>query len=250
MSEPIKAVILAAGRGTRLGSLTDDLPKPMLPLAGKPALENIILRIKCAGISDFIVVVKYRAEKIKEYFGDGSALGVRISYVPQGQHYGTAAALLAAKSQADGSPILMTYGDVITSEVNYSNAISLFSENRCMGVATINQVPDGYAGSSVSIGHHDRILRVIEKPAEGLARIHWNCAGIFVFQPSIFDYLGNLRPSERGEYDIADAMNDMTADDQVLLSCQLQGFWRDMGTLEGIADAERMLLENPIQQSC
>lgn len=233
-----------------MGTLTNDLPKPMIGLAGKPALEHIILRLKCAGVSDFVLVVKYKAEKIREHFGNGTRLGVNISYAAQGNHYGTASALLAARSDTGTSSILMTYGDVITSEVNYSSAISMYAKNPCIGLAIVNQVPDGYAGSSVSIDDNGRVLSVVEKPTAGQAKFHWNCAGIFVFQPVIFDYLENLKLSKRGEYDVADGMNDMINNGGVVLSCPLSGFWRDIGTLEGITDAERMLLENPIRKSC
>lgn len=240
----MKAVILAAGRGTRLGNLTADIPKPMIEVAGAPALEHIIKGIKAAGVSDFALVVRYKAEKIIDYFKDGSRLGVHIEYVQQPDKYGTAAALLAAGESAGNFPVMMTFGDVVTAAINYRDALRVFAERGADGVITLNKVPDEYAGSDVKIGEEDRVLAVVEKPPKTGVDFRWNCSGVYVFSPAVFPYLERLAPSARGEYDLADAMNAMIADGLALYASYLQGFWRDIGTVEGIADAEKMLSED------
>ena len=98
----MRAVILAAGKGTRMGALTKDTPKPMIIVNGKPTVEHVIRRMIAGGVTDFVLVTKYLAERIMDYFGDGSALGTRIEYVEQIDKYGTGAALLSAKELARG----------------------------------------------------------------------------------------------------------------------------------------------------
>jgi len=240
----LKAVILAAGRGTRLGSLTSDIPKPMIRIAGAPALEHIIIRIKRAGVSDIALVVRYKAEKIMEHFEDGSRLGVHIEYVRQPETYGTAAALLAAGDCAGDSPVITTFGDVVTAGINYRDSLRVFAERGSAGVITVNKVPDAYAGSDVRLGPDDRVLEVVEKPLETGVEYRWNCSGIYVFGPVVFEYLERLQPSARGEYELADAMNAMISDGLALHASYLRGFWRDIGTVEGIADAQKMLSED------
>ena len=109
----MKAVILAAGKGTRMGALTKHTPKPMIHVSGKPVLEHIIRRMMTSGVTDFVLVTKYLAEQIEAYFGDGRDFGTRIEYVEQIDKYGTGAALLSAKDLALGEPVMMTFADVI-----------------------------------------------------------------------------------------------------------------------------------------
>lgn len=237
----MKAVILAAGKGTRMGPLTHDIPKPMIPVAGKPVVEHIMRGLILAGVSEFILVTRYLAEKIEENFGDGQSLGARIDYLKQTDKYGTGAALLTAKDLAQGGPVLMTYGDIITSPRNYSGAIEVFTGGNCQGVMTLNWMEDPWAGGAVHVDERERITAVVEKPPKGQVTSHWNSAGIFVFEPIIFDYLERLTPSPRGEYELPDALNAMIADGLTLRPYYLQGPWRDVGTIEDIAAAEEIL---------
>src|SRR5512146_346578 len=106
-----------------MGELTRNVPKPMIQVAGKPVLEHIMLRMMAAGIDDFVLVTKHLAEKIEGHFGDGSRLGVRISYAEQIDKYGTGAGLLSARALAGDAPLMMTFADVIVSTQTYSQAM-------------------------------------------------------------------------------------------------------------------------------
>src|SRR5438128_682876 len=108
-----KAVILAAGRGTRLGALTANCPKPMIPVAGKPVLEWIVEGLRSAGLDEFLLVIGYRGDTIRNHFGHGLALGARISYVTQPAPNGTGAALALGREFASEEPILSAYGDIL-----------------------------------------------------------------------------------------------------------------------------------------
>lgn len=237
----MRAVILAAGKGTRMGALTQHTPKPMIHVNGKPVLEHTIRRMMAAGVTDFVLVTKYLAEQIEDYFGDGREFGTRIEYVEQSDKYGTGAALESARDLARGEPVMMTFADVITSVRTYKQAIDIFAEKGGAGVITLNWVEDPCTGGAVIVDAGGRITEVIEKPPKGQIPSNWNSAGIFVFDYVVFDYLGRLSPSARGEYELPDAMNAMLNDGLALYPSYLEGDWLDVGTVEALAVAEKML---------
>lgn len=238
----MKAVILAAGRGTRLGDLTRDIPKPMIRVAGKPVVEHIIGFIKNAGINEFVLVTRYLSEKIEEYFGDGSRFGVNIRYIrqPDGK-YGTGAALLAAKDLVQSEPLMMTYGDIIMSCTNYSGILDVYAKHNGTGAITVNWVGDPCTGADVKLDDDGKVIEIIEKPAPGTASRYLNSSGLFIYQPIIFDYLEKLAPSARGEYELSDAMSNMAEDGLAIYSYHLQNAWRDVGRPEDIPAAEEIL---------
>ncbi len=237
----MKAVILAAGRGTRLGDLTRTIPKPMIQVAGKPVLEHIIRHIQRAGINDFVLVTRYLSEKVEGHFGDGAGMGAHIEYTRQSDAYGTGAALLAARGQAGGGDVLMCFGDVITSPECYRGVMDAFNEKRPAAVMTLNWMEDPWRGAAVMTDDDGRISEVIEKPPKGEVASHWNSAGIFAFDPLVFDYLERLEPSPRGEYELVDAFIEIIRDGLSVYPFYYDGPWKDVGTLEDIAIAEEML---------
>ncbi|MFQ3549553.1 MAG: nucleotidyltransferase family protein [Armatimonadota bacterium] len=239
----MKAVILAAGKGTRLGSLTRNIPKAMVDIAGKPAIEHIISYILHCGIKDFIIVTRYLADKLESYLGSGKRLSINISYARQGEKYGTGAALYTAKELVGNEPFMMTFADIITGAHNYDSVFKLFSQKGGAGVVTCNWVDDPFSGASVIIDDEkDKITKIIEKPPKGNVISHWNSSGLFVFEPIIFDYLAQIQVSERGEYELVDALNMMIEENLDLYPCYLKGAWRDIGRVEDISAAERIVL--------
>ena len=235
-----RAVLLAAGRGTRLGALTGDRPKPMVPLLGKPALEHILLRLARVGIMEFILVVGYRAEAIKSYFGDGARWGWRISYALQPKPDGTGAALAQARDLAGSEPVLASYGDILTDEANYRRLLNEYLAAPCAAVVGINSVEDVSAGSAVTVDGN-RVVNVVEKPPPGTTDSHWNLAGASVYGPGIWEALAALKPSARGEYELTDAIGSLIAAGQEVRACEFTGFWSDIGTPEALRAAEQAL---------
>ncbi|MFQ3548572.1 MAG: sugar phosphate nucleotidyltransferase [Armatimonadota bacterium] len=239
----MKTVILAAGKGTRLGDLTKNTPKPMLITAGKPVLEHIIGHIKESGITEYALVVRYLKEKIEEHFKDGSAFGIKVSYIPQPEAYGTGAALLAAKDFIGDSSVMMTFGDVITSADAYAGVINVFNNSDCDGAIGLNWVDDPYKGAAVLTDEEKgTVVDIIEKPEKGAVVSNWMNAGIFAFKPIIFKYLENLKLSVRGEYELPDAINAMIKDGLCIKYYYMKGPWQDVGTPEDLLTAEKILL--------
>ena len=238
----MKAVILAAGKGTRMGELTRYIPKALIKVCGKPVIEHIIDRLSRSGVKDFVLVVGYLWESIRDYFGDGSKLGIHIEYAIQpSETYGTGSALLAARDAVGIEPMLVTFADVITSSSNYKNALEVFTINPDGGVIALNWVDDPYTGAAVNLDENGLVSCIIEKPKKGTVPSHWNSSGIFIYPSTIFNYLSKLSPSWRGEYELADAMNAMIADNLSYRPSYLKGMWKDVGRLEDIPVAEEML---------
>src|SRR5215472_2952544 len=108
-----KAVILAAGRGTRMRELTAELPKPMIEVRGKPVLQHIVEGLRDAGIRDYLIVVGYRAEAVRNFFGDGSQHNAAIQYKTQTVQDGTGRVLGLAQNFVDNRPFILAYGDIL-----------------------------------------------------------------------------------------------------------------------------------------
>lgn len=231
----MKALILAAGRGTRLAPLTDNCPKPMLSINGAPMIERIMSAIHAqTGICDFALVTGYRADMVRDHFEDGSKWGWRIQYAQQDSPKGVGHAVQCASEYLWGGPFLMTYSDIIVDPVNYAK-IAKTNLREAKAVVGVNWVDDPYKGAAVYLDDELRIRRIQEKPPRGTAQTHWNNAGLFLFDPLILDYTARLTPSDRGELELPDAISDMVADGHRAIALPIEGRWRDVGTLEDYA---------------
>ena len=235
-----RAVLLAAGRGTRLGALTADRPKPMVPLLGKPALEHIMTRLANVGLREFILVIGYRGEAITSYFGDGVRWGWQISYVTQPTPNGTGSALAQARDLAGSGPALASFGDILTDEDNYRRLLEDYRSAPCAAVVGINYVEDVSAGSAVTLEGR-RVVHVVEKPPPGTTDSHWNLAGVSAYGAEIWPALAALKPSDRREYELTDAVALLIASGQEVRAVKIEGFWSDIGTPEALRWAETQL---------
>lgn len=226
----MKAVILAAGKGTRLRELTAEKPKPMVKVGDSTALERIVLGIREAGIHEFVFVVGYRKEVIEEYFGTGEKLGINISYVHQQKQTGTGSAVHLAKEAVGEEPFLLSFGDIIIPQANYKAMVETYRQTAADGILALNWVEDPYQGAAVYIDEKQQVERIEEKPPQGTATTNWNNAGVFLFSPLIFEYTEALTPSSRGEYELPEAISNMIADGRKVMGVKLEGYWGDIGT--------------------
>lgn len=240
--------ILSAGRGTRLGELTQHLPKPMVPVAERPLLEHILTRIRDATpIRDFVIVVCSRAETIIQHFGDGTAFGVRIRYVHQPEDQpGTGGAVRAALFHLPDEPFLMSFGDILTDPSNYRLLLQAY-HSELVALLGVNWLPDVSEGGGVWLDG-DRVIRLQEKPRN--ADTHWNLAGVHIFSPAIAPALERLTPSPRGEYELTDAIQSLLQQYPDRVSAvRFKGYWNDVGTPKRLQEAERYLAgERPAQR--
>lgn len=234
----MNAVILAAGRGLRMGELTAKTPKPLLALSGIPIIEHILLGLRAAGICDAVIVTGYRGDQIEEALGDGTRLGMRFRFLRQKEPEGTARALLLVRHCVAEEPFVLSWGDVVISPREYGATLSDFYRHPCDALLTVNRTDDPWRGAAVSVDDDWRVTSLVEKPPRGTSTTPWNNAGIFVFTPLIFDYAARLPASPRGEYELPQAVASMVEDGRVVRAHPIRGFWSDLGTPEDLAAAE------------
>lgn len=240
----MKAVLLAAGRGTRMGELTRTTPKPLLPLAGKPILAHVIDGMIAAGIRDFVIVTGYLGEQIEAAFGNGADRGVAIRYRRQERTDGTGGALLLARDLLGGEPFMLSWGDIIVEPAFYSTIVRRFSEAPCDVLLGVNPVDDPWRGAAVYVGAEGRVERIVEKPPRGSSSTGWNNAGVFVFSPLVLDYAARLEPSPRGEYELPQAIARMVDDGRDVRAVPVGALWSDVGTPEDLRAVERLLCDD------
>lgn len=226
----MKAVILAAGKGTRMGDLTTDIPKPMLPVRGKPVLEHIVEGL-CdeAGIKDFFIITGWCGHVIRDYFADGQKWKVNVSYGEQVVQDGTGKAPELAKEWIGADKFLLTYGDILLSPpTDYKLLAESFRED---GVIAVKKVSDEELakGGAVVLSPEGFMINLVEKAGVGQipANAFYN-AGIYLLTPGIFSYTAKLEKSPRGEYEFTDALKaSMKAGDR-LRGVTLRREWADV----------------------
>ena len=247
----MKAVILAAGKGTRMKELTNEAPKPMLRVKGKPILEHILRGVVEAGVQEVFIVTGFRAEVIEDYFGDGAGWSARIVYGRQEVQDGTGKAPELARGFVGSSPFILTYGDILAGPEIYARMIRRFNEAAFAGVITVKRGQEVAQGGLNFFDEQFCLLRVVEKPtAQQLQQLReegwiqpnkpvWYNAGIYIFRPSLFEFTARLRKSSRGEYELTDAINGLLAAKHRLAGLEIEGPWVDVRDPETLAALEK-----------
>ena len=247
----MKAVILAAGKGTRMKELTSELPKPMLRVQGVPILEHILLGLKSAGIREYFVVTGWRADAIESYFGDGAKWGVKISYGRQVVQDGTGKAPELAKEFVGASTFLLTYGDILVKPETYKQMIKRFNEDYFSGVVTVTGSEDVTKGGLFFFDEKFCLKHLVEKPTaaeieqlrrEGMLQpgdTAWYNAGIYIFRPSLFEFTAKLQKTARGEYELTDAIAGLIKAHYPLAGLRIEGRWVDVRDPEVLARLEK-----------
>lgn len=222
-------VVAAAGRGTRMKELSEDKPKHLIEVAGKPFLHHILQRLEDAAFKRIILVVGYRSEQV-EKFVESSPFDVEIvnQHDQVGDKYGTAAVVESVKDVMGKEPFVYMNGDNIYP----------------MDVLQAVQKNDGY--NHIVCMHHDHpekygvlevdvdglVEYIVEKPADPPSTLI--NLGLYVFQPKVFSIVKKLRPSQRGEYEITDAIAILAQDHEVKATEVSRGAWLDFGRPEDI----------------
>lgn len=226
----MQAIILAAGEGSRMRPLTAVRPKVMLPVAGRPFLEHIILRARAIGADEIVLVVGYGSDAVRSHFGDGKALGVRIEYAHQERQLGTGDALMASKELASDRFLVMN-GDVLP------DVASLRELARGeMAVSAIEvEDPRRYGVFLEEDGLFRSVVEKSREPPSNLAN-----AGIYLLERSIFSALQKAPLSERGEYELTDGLNLLAATGRIRIVRLLS--WMEIGRPWDILTANELIL--------
>jgi UDP-N-acetylglucosamine diphosphorylase / glucose-1-phosphate thymidylyltransferase / UDP-N-acetylgalactosamine diphosphorylase / glucosamine-1-phosphate N-acetyltransferase / galactosamine-1-phosphate N-acetyltransferase len=234
-----KAVLLAAGRGTRMRGLTEELPKPMIAVRGKPILQHIIEGLRAAGVRQFLIIVGWRAEIVRQAFGDGSRFEVSIQYATQLVQDGTGRVVELAREFVGDDSFVLSYGDIIVEPANYLRLTRLGTGTEAL--VTVTRSDDVSKGGAVFVNERFELTDLREKPPAGEPTSPWYNAGIYAFRRSIFDYTARLEPSPRGEFELTDAIRALAQSGRKVQALELTGLWADVRDPEILAQLNQTL---------
>jgi UDP-N-acetylglucosamine diphosphorylase/glucosamine-1-phosphate N-acetyltransferase len=238
----MKGLILAAGEGTRMRPLTANIPKPILPIAGKPTIVHTIEAMKQCDVKDIFILAGWRANRLKDVLGDGSQFGVKIEYVTQEKRLGTAHALSMLKDHLSAR-FCCVYGDVVVSPAALRKALkeSIGKKESVICVAPVED-PSRYGSVEVS---DSRVTGIWEKsPAP-----HGNLinAGIYVLNPDIFDFIAKTELSPRGEYELTDSLL-MMSKKQDLKAQIIEKGWLDVARPWDLLLANEIVMQEMVPE--
>jgi UDP-N-acetylglucosamine diphosphorylase / glucose-1-phosphate thymidylyltransferase / UDP-N-acetylgalactosamine diphosphorylase / glucosamine-1-phosphate N-acetyltransferase / galactosamine-1-phosphate N-acetyltransferase len=229
----MQAIVLAAGEGSRMRPLTANRPKVMLPVAGKPLLEQIVVRARDAGIDSFVFVVGYGKSSITDHFGDGDSRGVKIDYAVQDKQLGTGHALQAAEHKAQDR-FLVLNGDVLPDSDSLKELAT--SEENAVAAIKVDD-PRRYGVFLQEDGYFKTVVEKSENPPSNLAN-----AGIYSLKRSIFDDLRQAPLSKRGEYELTDGLNLLAIKEKIRIITLRS--WLEVGRPWDILTANDALLRD------
>lgn len=240
-----KAIVLAAGKGARLRPLTLAIPKEMIRVGIKPAIEHAIEVLKAGGIDNILVVVGRNKEAILNYLGSGERLGVQICYRIQEELKGTAHAVYQGKDFIGGEDFAVIYGDNYLKPYNTMKEIVKFhEEKKADATLVLHPVEDPRRFGIVKIDDTGKVLGIIEKPTLEEAKpykvkgAYLNIAGLLLLKPSVFGYIDKTKPGKDGELWLTDSIELMRKDGKAVYGFMFKGTRYDLGTFESVRKAD------------
>ena len=228
-----KAVLLAAGRGTRMRDLTNELPKPMIEVRGKAILHHIVDGLRDAGVTEVLIVVGYRADVVRRYFADGAAFGIEVAYVTQVVQDGTGRVVELAREFVGADPFILSYGDILIEPANYRRLVAI---DDAEAIISVKKNEDVSKGGAVFVNERFELVDLREKPQPGEPTSPWYNAGVYAFRPSIFQFTARLQKSPRGEYELTDAIRALAQSGCRVQAFELTGAWADVRDPEVLAE--------------
>jgi mannose-1-phosphate guanylyltransferase/phosphomannomutase len=237
----MKAVIMAGGFGTRIHPLTINMPKPMIPLFNRPMMLHIVDLLKKHGITELVLLLYHQPEVIKNYFGDGSEFGVKISYVTPLEDYGTAGAVKQAAKYLD-ERFLIISGDLLT-DIDLSQALDFHEKQKAEATIVLTSVKDPLQFGVVITDKKGRITKFLEKPGWGEVFSDTINTGIYVLEPEV---LQRLPENENRDWS-KDVFPAMLEEDAALFGCTLEGYWQDVGNTDAYLEACRDVFADKVR---
>lgn len=220
-TKPLQAVVMAGGLGTRLRPLTEDTPKPMLPVGGRPLLERTIDRLKSAGVRDVVVSTRYKAHKVREHFEDGSRFGVNVAYTEEEKPLGTAGSLRLIERPE--STLVVINGDVLTS-VDFRAMHDFHIEHDAALTVGVRQykfaVPYGVVETDGV-----RVTHLREKPTY----TSFVNAGVYLLEPAAFDRIPPLSEDGAEPFNMTDLIESLVETGRTVASFPIHEYWMDIG---------------------
>jgi len=242
-----KAIVLAAGKGTRLAPLTLAIPKEMIRVGIKPVVEHAINVLRAGGVKDVLVVVGRKKEAIIDYLGSGERLGVDISYKIQEEPKGTAHAVYQGKAFVGDEEFAVIYGDNYLKPPEVMKEVVRFHEEKAADATLVlHSIKDPTRFGIVKVDTNNRVLGIIEKPTLEEAEPYkvkngyLNIAGLLVLKPAIFNFIQRTEPGKDGEVWLTDSIELMRRSGQKVFAFLFKGVRCDVGTFESLMEADRL----------
>ncbi|MEM3833377.1 MAG: glucose-1-phosphate thymidylyltransferase [Thermoprotei archaeon] len=237
----LKGIILHGGRGTRLRPLTHTGPKQLIPVANKPISQYVLESLLECGISEIAIVLgDIHPEKVKEYYGDGSSFGAKLSYIHQGKPKGIAHAIWLCKEYVGDEPFVVYLGDN-----PLKGGIVKFAEDfegsNYDAMILLCEVKNPQRFGVAKFDENGKLIGLIEKPKQPPSR--YVLTGIYFLRPMIFNMIGRLKPSWRGELEITEAIQLLIENGYNVGYRFVNGWWKDTGTPEDVLEANRLVLD-------
>jgi NDP-sugar pyrophosphorylase family protein len=237
----MKAMVLAAGVGSRLDPLTRQLPKPMVPFVNRPVMEHIIRLLMRHGFTQTISNVHYMYDKVTNFFGNGSRLGINMDFILEPTLTGDAGGVRACRDYIGNSTFLVIMGDLIT-DLDLSYVIQQHQEKGAIATIALKQVQDVERFGVVVLNKDSLVTEFQEKPSRKEAKSNLASTGVYVFEPEIFDYIGDRDEVGFGKQ----VFPHLVADKLPVLGVETWGYWSDVGTIEQYQRSTRDALEGLI----
>ncbi len=235
----MKALILAAGKGTRLRPVTLTMPKSLVPVANRWLIKYALDALKKAALTDIGIVVNSLDSPIVANLGDGARLGVNIQYIVQDEQRGLAHAIGLCSDFVGDEPFTVFLGDNIFQD-KMTSLLTSFAASKNEAAVVLGKVPDPTRFGIAEI-NNGTIARVVEKPQNPPSNLA--IAGVYLFRSSVFDAIRRIKPSGRNELEITDAIQVLIDDGYPVAAYELDGWWIDAGKPDAIIMANQLVLE-------
>ncbi|MCS4541326.1 MAG: sugar phosphate nucleotidyltransferase [Euryarchaeota archaeon] len=238
----MKAVILAAGKGTRMQPLTNTRAKLMLPIANKPVIEHVIRAVINADLRDIFLVVGYRKEQIIEYLKNRK-LPAQISFIEQEQQLGTAHAVSIVKNKVKDEPFVVINGDILVKPSIIIQAVKTHQEKKASATLTLVEVEDPSSYGVVKIEQDGEIKKIVEKPKASEAPSNFANAGLYVFSSDIFDAIEKTTKSTRGELEITASIQNLINWKKRVYGLFSKDYWMEISKPWDLLRANQVVLK-------
>lgn len=238
---PMKAVVMAGGEGTRLRPMTANQPKPLLPVVNKPIMEHVLRLLRRHGFSETVVTVQFLATLIRNYFGDGEELGMKLDYVAEEVPLGTAGSVKNAEEYLRGEPFMVISGDALT-DIDLTDMVRFHRESGAKVTIALKRVPNPLEFGIIIVDEQGRIQRFLEKPTWGQVFSDTVNTGIYIMEPEVLE-----RVAENEIVDWSgDVFPELLAEGEPLYGYVADGYWEDVGTHESYLSAQADVLSGKV----
>lgn len=236
----MKALVLSGGTGARLRPLTHSMPKQLVPLANKPVLRYCLETIRETGVTEVGIIVGRHAAEVAAALGDGSDLGLRLTYLHQEAPLGLAHCVLVAADFLGGEDFLMYLGDNMLIG-GIAEIAEEFRATRPDAKVLVVKVPDPQHYGVAELDPDGRVLALAEKPA--VPRSDLALMGVYFFTAAIHEAVRRIGPSARGELEITDAIQWLVEQGRPVLAQEYGGYWKDTGKVADLLECNRIVMD-------